>query len=84
MDEGAITGTIQDTTGAIITNAKVTLLNTDQGLTLETNTTSGGTYSFSPVRIGHYTISATAQGFAKTTQEHLTVSVGQTCWSTSN
>ena len=78
VDEGAITGTIQDSTGAIITNAKVTLLNTDQGLTLETNTNSGGGYSFSPVRIGHYTISVTAPGFEKTTQEHLVVSVGQT------
>ena len=77
VDEGAISGTIQDTTGAIITNAKVTLLNTDQGLTLDTNTTSGGTYSFSPVRIGNYSISVTAPGFEKTTQEHLVVAVGQ-------
>ena len=78
VDEGAISGTIQDTTGAIITNAKVTLLNTDQGLTLETTTTSGGTYSFSPVRIGNYSISVTAPGFQKTTQEHLVVAVSQT------
>jgi hypothetical protein len=77
VDEGAIAGTIQDTTGAIITSAKVTLLNTDQGLTLETNTTSGGTYSFSPVRIGNYSITVTAVGFEKTTQEHITVAVGQ-------
>ena len=77
VDEGAISGTIQDSTGAIITNAKVTLVNTDQGLTLETNTTSGGTYSFSPVKIGHYSISVTAPGFEKTTQEHLVVAVGQ-------
>ncbi len=77
VDEGAINGTIQDSTGAIITNAKVTLLNTDVGLSLETNTTSGGVYSFSPVRIGHYTITAEAAGFEKTTQEHLTVAVGQ-------
>jgi hypothetical protein len=77
VDEGAISGTIQDTTGAIITNAKVTLVNTDQGLTLDTNVTSGGTYSFSPVRIGNYTLTATAPGFEKTTQEHITVAVGQ-------
>ena len=36
VDEGAITGTVQDTTGAVVPNAQVTLLNTDQGITLET------------------------------------------------
>ncbi len=77
VDEGAISGTIQDSTGAIITNAKVTLVNTDQGLTLEKNTDAGGSYSFSPVRIGNYKVSATAPGFSTTTQEHIVVSVGQ-------
>ena len=77
VDEGAISGTIQDTTGAIITNAKVTLLNTDVGLTLERDTDSGGGYSFSPVRIGHYKITVVAPGFSTTTQENLTVAVGQ-------
>ena len=71
VDEGAITGTVQDTTGAVVPNAQVTLLNTDQGITLETKTNSSGAYTFSPVRIGHYTLTVTAQGFAKTTQtEH--------------
>ena len=44
------------TTGAVVPNAKVTLLNTDQGLTLETTTDSSGVYTFSPVRIGHYSM----------------------------
>ena len=77
VDEGAITGTVQDTTGAVVPNAQVTLLNTDQGITLETKTNSSGYYAFNPVRIGHYTVSVTAQGFAKTTQSNLTVSVAQ-------
>ena len=32
VDEGAITGTVVDSTGAVIPNAQVTLLNTDQGI----------------------------------------------------
>ncbi|MBW8869172.1 MAG: carboxypeptidase regulatory-like domain-containing protein, partial [Acidobacteriales bacterium] len=36
------------------------------------------TYTFSPVRLGHYTITVTAPGFAKTTQKNLTVQVAQT------
>ncbi len=77
VDEGSITGTITDSTGAVVPGASVSLLNTDQGLTLQTKTNSGGGYTFSPVRIGHYTVTATAQGFAKTTRTNLTVNVAQ-------
>jgi len=77
VDEGSISGTIQDASGAVVPNAQVTLLNTDQGLTLQTKTGSTGAYSFSPVRIGHYTMTVTAPGFAKTSQENLQVAVSQ-------
>ena len=77
VDEGAISGTVADPTGAVVPNAKVTLLNTDQGLSLETTTGSNGEYSFSPVRIGNYTVTVTAPGFSTTNQEHLVVAVGQ-------
>ena len=76
VDEGSITGTVQDTSGAVVPDAQVSLLNIDQGLTLEVTTNSGGDFTFSPVRIGHYSLSVTAKGFAKTTQQNLTVNVG--------
>ena len=78
VDEGSITGTVTDTTGAVVPDAQVTLLNTDQGITVQTTTGQTGSYTFSPVRIGHYTISVTAKGFARTTQTNLTVNVAQT------
>jgi Carboxypeptidase regulatory-like domain len=78
VDEGSITGTVTDTTGAVVPEAQVTLLNTDQGLTLETHTDATGGYTFSPVRIGHYTVTVSANGFSKTTQKNLTVQVAQT------
>ena len=77
VDEGAINGLVQDSSGAVVPNAHVTLLNTDQGLTLETTTGASGEYIFSPVRIGHYTVTVTAPGFSTTTQQNLTVTVGQ-------
>src|SRR5882672_3097293 len=77
VDEGAITGTILDSTGAVVPNAQVTLLNTDQGITSETHSSASGGYTFSPVRFGHYTITVTAPGFAKTTQKALTINVAQ-------
>ncbi len=77
VDEGSVTGTVLDPAGAVVPNAQVTLLNTDQGIKLETHTGSSGEYVFSPVRIGHYTVTAAAPGFETTTQQNLTVAVGQ-------
>lgn len=77
VDEGAISGTVQDTTGAVVPNASVTLLNTDQGITSQTTSNSSGVFTFSPVRVGHYSLTATAKGFSKTTQQNVTVQVAQ-------
>jgi hypothetical protein len=64
-------------TGAIVPNADVTLVNIDQGIKLQTKTNGNGGYTFSPLRLGHYTVTATAKGFAKTTQENLILNVAQ-------
>src|SRR5271170_5174268 len=77
VDQGSITGVVQDSTGAVVPNAHVTLLNTDVGLSLETTADGSGLYTFSPVRIGHYSVSVTAPGFSTTTQQNLTVNVSQ-------
>ena len=74
-DQGAITGLVQDPTGAVIPNAQVTLVNTDTGLTLKTQTDSSGNYVFSPVKIGPYKVSATSTGFSTTTQENIQLHV---------
>ncbi len=77
VDEGSITGTVEDSSGAVVPGAQVTLLNTDIGLTLQTKTNSAGVYTFSPIRIGHYMLTFVAPGFAKTTQSNVTVNVSQ-------
>jgi len=77
VDEGSVTGLVQDATGAVVPNAKVTLLNTDQGLSVVTNSDGAGVYTFSPVRIGNYSVSATAPGFSVTTQQNVNVAVSQ-------
>src|SRR5271165_4532544 len=77
VDQGSITGVVSDPSGAVVPNAKVTLLNTDIGLTLETTTNGGGEYTFSPVRIGKYSVSVSAAGFSTTTQQNLTVAIAQ-------
>jgi hypothetical protein len=77
VDEGAISGAVTDGTGAAIPGAAVVLVNTDVGLTTQTTTNASGEYTFAPVRIGHYSLSVTAPGFSKTTQQNITVNVSQ-------
>ncbi len=76
-DQGAITGTVTDNTGAVMTDAKVTLTNTDTNLVLETHSDKSGVYTFSPIKIGNYRISISAPGFATTTQSKVHLDVQQ-------
>ncbi len=64
---GGIDGTVIDTTGAAVPNARVELTNTDTGGIRETTTTSAGTYAFQDLKIGHYTVAVTAAGFGTST-----------------
>ncbi|GGH17245.1 TonB-dependent receptor [Silvibacterium dinghuense] len=77
VDQGAVTGVVEDGTGAVVAKAAVTLTDLDTGLVLKTVTGDGGVYTFSPVKIGNYSISASAAGFSTTTQAGLQVNVQQ-------
>ena len=75
LDQGTINGVVKDTKGAVVQGALVTLTNTDTNFSLKFTTDAKGEYSFSPIKIGHYTLSATAPKFATTTQENITVNI---------
>src|SRR5438034_7195148 len=77
VDTGAVLGTVKDQSGAVVPGAKVTL--TNEGTSLSITTTSGadGSYEFTPVKIGTYTVTVEAQGFEKILQAHITVNIQQ-------
>ena len=77
VDQGTITGIVQDSSGAVIPNVQVTVTDLDTGLVLQTKTNASGTYVVSPLKIGNYTVTATAQGFQTVTQENLHVDAQQ-------
>src|SRR5262245_61321825 len=66
---GAVTGRVSDTTGALISQAKVMLTNTATNVTQETRTNPGGLYAFANVGAGDYEIAVENQGFRKTVQK---------------
>ncbi|HUE80842.1 MAG TPA: TonB-dependent receptor [Pyrinomonadaceae bacterium] len=74
---GAVTGVITDANAAAIPNATVTLRHNQTGQTLETQTTTTGSYNFPNVPVGEYTITSTASGFETATRQ-LRVLLNQT------
>lgn len=76
MDQGSIVGTVIDSTGAAIPNAKVKLANEQTGFTLELTADSSGSYAFTPIKIGVYTVTASGEGFRSFVQRGVNVTAG--------
>jgi hypothetical protein len=64
-DAGAIVGLVRDSSGAVVTGAKVTVTDVDRGNPLTLSTNDEGEYVASPLRIGRYTVTVEKQGFKK-------------------
>ena len=69
-DQGAITGTVSDSSGAV-----VTLTDPSTGLQLKSTTDASGIFTFSPIKIGTYTVLASAPGFTATRQDNVHVDI---------
>jgi hypothetical protein len=76
-DQGAITGIVQDSSGAVIPNAEVTVTNVDTGLVLQARSNSSGVFVFSPLKIGSYTVSVSSTGFQTVSRENLHLDIQQ-------
>ncbi len=74
---GQILGTIKDPTGAVVPNAKITVLQEGTGVTRSTISTSSGTCSLPNLPVGTYNVSVGARGFKKASLTKVTVDVSQ-------
>jgi Carboxypeptidase regulatory-like domain len=59
----SILGTVQDSSGAVVPNATVTVVSEATNLTRSATSNESGNYVISNLPIGLYGVSATAQGF---------------------
>jgi hypothetical protein len=66
---GDISGTVQDSTGAVVKGANVTASNTGTGETRSATTSDAGFYRIVELPPGTYKVTATAQGFKTVTRE---------------
>ena len=61
-DLGTIRGTVTDSSGAVVPNASVTILDTGTGATRHTTTNSRGEYQMFGLPSGNYKVSVTVAG----------------------
>src|ERR1051326_1860117 len=73
-----LTGTLTDSTGAIVPNARVTVINTETGARREAVSNDAGLYQFSLLPPGSYSISVQREGFKQVSQEGVHLEVNQT------
>lgn len=62
-DTGSIVGTVKDSSGALIPDAKITVTETEKGTTFVTSSDASGEYVASPLNVGRYKVTVEKQGF---------------------
>src|SRR5882724_8350415 len=75
---GAVNGTVRDSSGGVVPDAKVELKNESTGAEVASTTNSNGYFTFVNVQPGGYTLSASAAGFKKAVQALFSVGVNET------
>ena len=68
-NSGTITGSVTDSTGAVVPGATVAILNPVSGYTRTAKTDGGGNYQFSNVPFNPYHLTVKASGFASQAQD---------------
>src|SRR5579859_3075835 len=74
---GTVLGTVTDSTGAIVANAKVTVINTGTNVPFRTTTSSAGDYNAPSLNPGSYKVAVEAAGFQKSVTNAFTLTVDQ-------
>lgn len=74
---GNIAGTVQDATGAVIPNAKITITDLDRGAVYNVQSNQDGNYSQTHLLAGHYQVRAEGAGFG-TFEANATVEIDAT------
>src|SRR6478736_2467556 len=74
--DGAIGGTVYDTNGAVVANAKITVRNNGTNAESTITTDGSGFFRVNKLQPGAYTVSVSQQGFAPYKAEQVIVQVG--------
>ncbi len=75
---GELKGQVTDPSGAVVSNAHVTLTQLNSGVKQETQTTSTGEYDYTQLNSGVYSVTVDHAGFSTLIRSGVTVTTGQT------
>jgi hypothetical protein len=64
VGSGSIAGTVTDPSGAVLSGAKVTVVNTNTGQTIELTSNSAGAYNSGSLQPGTYKVTVSQKGFS--------------------
>lgn len=78
QDRGVITGTVMDSSGAVLPATRVTLLNPATGQKQSVDSNSEGSYTFLSLTAGRYSVTAEKNGFRKAEAAGVQVQVNTT------
>jgi outer membrane receptor protein involved in Fe transport len=76
-DTGSIVGTVTDSAGAVVANAKVTVSDSERGINFTTSTNDEGQYVAGPLKIGRYIVTVEQAGFKKAISRPVDLDVQQ-------
>ncbi len=74
--EAVLSGTVADTSGAVMEGVKVMVANTATGVKTETLSNNSGVYVFGALQPGHYTLTAEIAGFKRYSITNIDLEVG--------
>src|SRR5262245_22532089 len=77
VDTGTILGTVTDTSGGVVPGAKVTITHEGTQIHQSSLTRSDGSYVFTHVKIGAYTVEVEFTGFQRARQTGIQVNIQQ-------
>jgi len=75
---GSILGTVHDSSGALVTGAQVTLVNTGTSAMRAATTDTNGNYAFNNIDVGKYSLTFSAPGFEKTSSPEIMLTARET------
>lgn len=75
VDTGSVVGTVVDASGAALADVSLTLTEDTTGRTLHQQSSHDGSYDFSPLKIGSYTLTVEKDGFKTSVQKQIQVTV---------
>src|SRR5213594_2395934 len=74
---GTISGTVTDSTGAVVPGVNVNLKSVEKGISRAVKTDEGGRYRAPELALGSYEITAVAAGFETVVRSGITLTVGR-------